>query len=84
MQRAATLAMPSSSGPIEILAPLMHATKAETVRLARSLGPACWAALGRSVTCYEGQHPGCGVCPACVLRARGFADAGEEDPAHAA
>lgn len=81
MAIAATLAMPSSSGPIEIATPLMHMTKAETVALARKLGPACWAALGRSVTCYEGQRPGCGKCPACTLRARGFGEAGEEDPA---
>lgn len=81
MALAATLAMPSSAGPIDIATPLMRMTKAETVALARSLGPACWAALGRSITCYEGQRPGCGACPACVLRARGFAEAGEEDPA---
>lgn len=83
MQRTATLAMPSSCGPIEIATPLMYMTKAATVRLARSLGPKCWAALGRSVTCYEGLRPGCGKCPACKLRAAGFAEAGEEDPAHA-
>jgi 7-cyano-7-deazaguanine synthase len=83
MQRAATLAMPSSAGPIEIVTPLMYMTKAETVALARSLGPTAWAALSRTVTCYEGQRPSCALCPACVLRARGFADAGLEDPARA-
>jgi 7-cyano-7-deazaguanine synthase len=83
MQRAATLAMPSSAGPLEIVTPLMYMTKAETVALAVALGPSCWAALGRSVTCYEGQRPGCALCPACTLRARGFADADLEDPARA-
>ncbi len=83
MQRTATLAMPSICGPIEIATPLMYMTKADTVKLARSLGGECWAALGRSVTCYEGQRPGCGKCPACKLRAAGFAEASEEDPAHA-
>jgi 7-cyano-7-deazaguanine synthase len=83
MARAATLAMPSSSGPIKIATPLMHMTKAETVQLARSLGPACWEALGKSVTCYEGQRPACGACPACGLRAAGFTEADEKDPANA-
>lgn len=81
--RAASLALPGACRPIDILTPLMHLTKAQTVQLARSLGSDAWAALGRSVTCYEGQRPGCGGCPACALRARGFAEAGEEDPAHA-
>lgn len=78
-ERALSLAMPSSCGPIRITTPLMHLTKAETVRLARRL-PGCWEALALTVTCYEGLRPGCGGCPACVLRARGFAEAGEVDP----
>lgn len=66
--------------PVRIVTPLMYLTKAETVRLARRL-PGCWEALALSVTCYHGLRPGCGECPACVLRAKGFADAGEIDPA---
>lgn len=80
MQDAATLAMPSSCGPIEIHTPLMRLTKAETVQMARELD-GCWEALAHSVTCYNGEIPGCGTCPACELRAAGFAAAGEEDPA---
>jgi 7-cyano-7-deazaguanine synthase len=76
---AASRAMPSSAGPIVVHTPLMSLTKAETVRLARKL-PGCWEALALTVTCYRGR-PACGVCPACELRARGFADAGEIDPA---
>ena len=82
------LAMPSKAGPFDIHTPLMHMTKAETVKLARSLSKAgvgpnmtCWDALARSVTCYHGKHPGCGTCPACELRIKGFAEAGEVDPA---
>lgn len=78
-ERALSLAMPSSCGPIRVLTPLMWLTKAETVRLARRL-PGCWESLALTVTCYEGLRPGCGSCPACVLRARGFAEAGEIDP----
>lgn len=79
-QQAATLAMPSSAGPIVVHTPLMFLTKRETVDMARKL-PGCWEALALSVTCYEGQRPGCGKCPACALRAAGFTEAGVADPA---
>lgn len=79
-ERALTLAMPSSAGPIRIHTPLMYMTKAETVRLALRL-PDCWEALRYSLTCYNGKRPGCGTCPACALRAKGFAEANEQDPA---
>lgn len=58
--------------------PLMFLSKRETVELAVSLG--ALPALGRSHTCYEGTRPPCGRCPACVLRARGFEEAGVLDP----
>jgi 7-cyano-7-deazaguanine synthase len=80
MADAATLAMPSGSGPIRIHTPLMHITKADTVRLARRL-PGCWEALSKSLTCYQGRRPGCGECPACKLRRAGFEGANEIDPA---
>jgi 7-cyano-7-deazaguanine synthase len=73
-------AMPSSALPLRILTPLMWLTKAETVQLARRL-PGAWDALALSITCYHGQRPGCGACAACTLRAAGFAEAGETDPA---
>jgi 7-cyano-7-deazaguanine synthase len=37
-------------------------------------------AMGHTHTCYNGQQPPCGECPACVLRAQGFAEAGLLDP----
>lgn len=80
MEAALSLAMPSSAGPIKIHTPLMALSKAQSVRLAR-MAPGCWEALALTVTCYLGQRPGCGECAACVLRARGFAEAGEVDPA---
>ena len=61
-----------------IRAPLQHMTKADIVREARRLG--LDAALSHS--CYDpapdGRH--CGLCDACRLRAKGFADAGIADP----
>lgn len=79
MQAALTLAMPSSN-PIRIVTPLMHLTKADTVRLAHRL-PFGWRALAHTITCYYGVKGGCGRCPACDLRNRGFEQAGLTDPA---
>jgi 7-cyano-7-deazaguanine synthase len=64
--------------PFTIHAPLMHLTKAETVLLLRDLGRLDWLSL--SHTCYNGAVPPCGTCPACQLRAKGFAAAGLPDP----
>lgn len=81
MQEAINRAMPSSAGPIELHAPLMHLDKAATVSMAHELGFDCWKALALSVTCYQGQRPGCGECPSCRLREAGFEKARYEDPA---
>lgn len=64
---------------LTIETPLMHMNKAATVALARSL-PGCMEALAHSHTCYEGAVPPCGHCHACLLRLRGFAEAGVADP----
>lgn len=63
---------------ISIHTPLMFKSKADTVRLAKEVG--ALEALAWSHTCYRGQFPPCGTCPACRLRAKGFAEAGIEDP----
>ena len=58
--------------------PLMFLSKADTVALARTVG--AMPALAFSHTCYAGAVPPCGQCAACVLRAKGFAEAGIPDP----
>lgn len=63
---------------IVIHTPLMHLSKRETVELARDLGGL--PAMALTHTCYNGKRPPCGNCPACELRARGFAEAGIDDP----
>lgn len=63
---------------IRLHAPLMHRSKKETVELAATLG--ALEAMGLTHTCYNGCRPPCGECAACRLRARGFAEAGFEDP----
>jgi 7-cyano-7-deazaguanine synthase len=61
--------------------PLMHLTKAQTWALGQGLGGDALTNLivRESHTCYLGErglrHPwghGCGACPACVLRAKGW------------
>lgn len=58
--------------------PLMFRSKKETVEMARDLG--ALPAMAYTHTCYNGRRPPCGECPACCLRARGFAEAGIPDP----
>ncbi len=65
---------------IQIHTPLMYLTKAETVKLATRLD-GCMDALKCSYTCYEGKDKPCLVCPACILRDKGFKEAGTRDPA---
>lgn len=58
--------------------PLMDRSKKDTVLLARDLG--MLAVLEMTHTCYKGETPPCGACGACLLRAKGFAEAGIPDP----
>ena len=67
---------------VSIHTPLMHLSKKETVEMARDLG--ALPAMALTHTCYNGERPPCGACPACQLRAKGFAEAGVEDPLLAA
>lgn len=72
----ATQAGREGRGP-RIVAPLLHLSKAEIVRLGVSLG------LDLSIThsCYDPSEAGaCGRCDACILRKKGFREAGVEDP----
>jgi 7-cyano-7-deazaguanine synthase len=63
--------------PIAIRTPLIELTKSEIVQL----GVRLEAPLHRTWSCYQGGDRPCGICDACLLRARGFAQAGVEDPA---
>jgi 7-cyano-7-deazaguanine synthase len=63
---------------IQIHTPLMHLSKKATVQLAQKLG--AMPAMAMTHTCYNGERPPCGACPACILRAKGFEDAGVDDP----
>lgn len=78
MEQALNLGMAQD---FRIETPLMRLTKAETWALAKGLGgePLVELALEESHTCYRGERDvrrpwgyGCGTCPACELRARGY------------
>jgi len=68
--------------PLTIHTPLMWIDKAATWRLAEELGraPLIDLIIEETVTCYEGDRAhrhawgfGCDLCPACDLRAKGYA-----------
>ncbi len=65
--------------PLRILAPLINLSKAEIIRK----GLALRVDYGLTHSCYDPLPDGtpCGRCDSCVLRARGFREAGADDPA---
>jgi 7-cyano-7-deazaguanine synthase len=64
--------------PIEVSTPLINSSKADIIKLGVSLG----LHFDLTHSCYDPRPDGrpCGRCDSCVLRARGFAEAGIEDP----
>ena len=62
--------------PINIETPIILKTKAEIVKLGMELK----APLEYTWSCYEGGEVPCDRCDSCILRAKGFADAGYDDP----
>jgi 7-cyano-7-deazaguanine synthase len=64
--------------PLTIHAPLIHMTKAEIIRRGVELG----VDYGLTHSCYDPRPDGgpCGHCDSCILRARGFTEAGLVDP----
>jgi 7-cyano-7-deazaguanine synthase len=63
---------------LTILAPLLRLSKAEIIRQGVALG----LDYGLTHSCYDPLPSGapCGRCDSCVLRARGFTEAGIRDP----
>lgn len=79
MANLATRGGVEGTNPVHIRTPLIGLTKAEIITLGRELG------VDYSITqsCYDPDSTGaaCGHCDACVLRLRGFQEAGAADPA---
>jgi 7-cyano-7-deazaguanine synthase len=65
---------------LRVHAPLSDMSKSDIVREGVRLG----VDFAQTVSCYRADEAGraCGHCDACVLRARGFAEAGVADPTH--
>lgn len=64
---------------IKIHTPLIAMTKREIIETGMRLG----VDYGMTTTCYDPSASGeaCGACDACLLRLKGFAEAGATDPA---
>jgi 7-cyano-7-deazaguanine synthase len=78
MARLATKAGVEERSRFRIRTPLIRMTKAEIVRRGRELG----VDFGLTWSCYEPAPDGraCGRCDACLLRKKGFQEAGLADP----
>ncbi|MBL8829166.1 MAG: 7-cyano-7-deazaguanine synthase QueC, partial [Planctomycetaceae bacterium] len=74
----ATKAGVDSALRFKIHTPLVQLTKAEIIRRGLALG----VDYGLTHTCYDPDARGvsCGRCDACLLRLKGFAEAGATDP----
>lgn len=62
--------------PVRIEHPLLKLTKGEIVKLGLRLE----APLHLTWSCYKGGEKACGHCDSCVLRLKGFKEAGAKDP----
>jgi 7-cyano-7-deazaguanine synthase len=64
--------------PVRIHAPLIRMTKAEIIREGYRLG----VDFAMTHSCYDPppERPACGKCDSCLLRRKGFSEAGLEDP----
>lgn len=75
----ATRAGVEGTSRLTVHTPLMQLTKREIIQLGTSLG----VDYAMTTSCYDPAPDGaaCGHCDACQLRRRGFAQAGQQDPA---
>ena len=79
MANLATRAGVEQGRRLTIHTPLIELTKREIIERGVALG----VDYGLTLTCYDPAPDGaaCGHCDACILRLRGFKEAGLEDPA---
>ncbi len=61
---------------IEIVAPLIRMTKSEIIKKGMELK----VPYDLTWSCYRGGKRACGKCDSCLLRLKGFMEAGYEDP----
>ena len=77
MANMATKAGVEGKTELKILTPLISMTKAEIIQKGSELG----VDYGLTLSCYEPDDSGraCGLCDSCLLRKKGFAEAGVID-----
>jgi 7-cyano-7-deazaguanine synthase len=78
MANLATKAAVEGRQRLTIHTPLIHMSKADIIRQGLELG----VDYSLTCTCYDPSPKGeaCGACDACLLRLKGFAEIGREDP----
>jgi 7-cyano-7-deazaguanine synthase len=78
MANLATKAGVEGDQKINIHTPLINLSKAQTVEKGLALG----VDYSKTVSCYDPLEDGasCGSCDSCMLRLKGFAEAGVKDP----
>lgn len=78
MANLATKAGVTQQGQYRIHTPLLHLTKAEIIRQGTQLG----VDYAMTHSCYDPSSAGlaCGACDSCLLRLKGFSEAGQKDP----
>jgi 7-cyano-7-deazaguanine synthase len=78
MANLATKAAVEGTMPVKLQAPLIHMSKAQIIRTGIDLG----VDFSLTHSCYDPSPTGgaCGRCDSCVLRRKGFAEAGVTDP----
>lgn len=78
MATLATKAAVEGGPPVVVHAPLSYLSKAEIIRKGLDLG----VDYGLTHSCYDPVPDGrpCGTCDSCLLRQRGFAELGMQDP----
>jgi 7-cyano-7-deazaguanine synthase len=78
MANVATKAAVEGHGRVAIRTPLIDMTKAEIIQRGHDLG----VDFSMTRSCYDPDDSGaaCGSCDSCLLRAKGFAEAGLPDP----
>ena len=69
--------MKALNNGIEICAPIEKYSKAQIIKLGTKLN----VPYEKTWSCYNGKNKPCGKCDSCKLRAKGFKEAGIDDPA---
>ena len=69
--------MKALNNGIEICAPIEKYSKAQIIKLGTKLK----VPYEKTWSCYNGKNKPCGKCDSCKLRAKGFKEAGIDDPA---